>query len=272
MMGGKALLLAFVLSIDSVCCGQKEFEHNFISKYYSRRYGNSWCQDSPVEMRARNASVIFSGTVRDLEPNLEDAGTQKATVEIKRILKGSQVIGRLPLTLFPGDGRRYVIVEGIGSSRICKSFVRKHDTRIFLVDKGLNGQLTLNSSLERITLENINRIDFVIKHGLVQRMSNEVTSRSISSQSFGSTKLDGDSGSTEPEHDSSSTKQGSEDSVWSYQAPISDNTELVGVSIGMILHQLPSATIRMDDITGMHQTSYVVTVKTVSQRINSFEE
>lgn len=244
MMGGKGLLLAFVLSIASVCCGQKEFKHNSVSEYYSHRYhGNSSCQDSPVEARARSASVIFSGTVRDLEPNLEDADTQKATVEIKRILKGSQVIGRSPLTLFPGDGRRYVVVEGIGSSRICKSFVRKHDTRIFLVNKGSNGELTLNSSLERITLKNINRFDSLIKHRLDQRMSNQVT-----------TKLDGDSGSTK-------------DSVSSYQATISDDTELVGVSIGTILHQLPSsATIRMDNITGMHQTRYVVIVRTVSQR------
>lgn len=143
--------------------GQNHYKHNSISKYYSYKHGISGCLEPSIEVRERNASAIFTGTIRDLEPDNENPEALKATVEVKRVMKGGHILSRLPHAPYGGDSWKTVIVEGIGNGKICRSFARKHDTRIFLVNKGINGELKLNSSLERITLSNIEKIESAVK-------------------------------------------------------------------------------------------------------------
>jgi len=82
-------------------------------------------------------------------------------VEIKRVIKGSDVLltGR---TLSGVGSRPRVLVAGIGDRAICNSEARKHDTRIFLVSRSSDGQLRLNSSLVRISLDNIERTEAAV--------------------------------------------------------------------------------------------------------------
>lgn len=176
-----------------VCCveripssvGQNHYKHNSISKYYSYKHGISGCFEPSIEVRERNASAIFTGTIRDLEPDKDNPEALKATVEVKRVLKGGHILSRLPHQAYGGDSWKTVVVDGIGSGKICRSFARKHDTRIFLVNKGINGELELNSSLERITLGNIEKIESAVKgeNNAVMTTSRPTPSSSRSSSS-----------------------------------------------------------------------------------------
>ena len=127
-----------------------------------RPFGPVDCKEESIERREQYAQVIFTGTVRRLYDDYMNVGLYKAQVEIKRILKGSDVINRLP-GVYPETNdiyypwtRRLVIVNGIGDPDVCRSLVRKYDTRIFMTTevKG-HRELKLNSSLIRLTLDNI---------------------------------------------------------------------------------------------------------------------
>jgi len=89
-------------------------------------------------------------------------------VEIKRIIKGSDVLLAGRRWTFNGLGPRpRVLVAGIGDRAICNSAARKYDTRIFLVSRNAgSGQLRLNSSLVRISLNNIERTEAAVNGNL----------------------------------------------------------------------------------------------------------
>jgi len=92
---------------------------------------------------------------------------QIANVEIKRVIKGSEVLLRGRRS-FNGVGQRpRVLVAGIGDRDICNSEARKYDTRIFLVSRSNIGQLRLNSSLVRISLSNIERTEAAVNGTLL---------------------------------------------------------------------------------------------------------
>ena len=122
------------------------------------------CDEAPLEKREEEANVVFTGTVRHLYPDNDHPNQMKAQVEIKRVMKGNNIIRTMP-----GMGgrqrwqRRLVYVDRIGDPDICDSYARKFDTRIFLTDKGENGELKLKSSLVRLTLNNLDRADAAVK-------------------------------------------------------------------------------------------------------------
>ena len=90
-----------------------------------------------------------------------------ANVEVKRVMKGVDVLLRGRPWKFNGLAPRpRVLVAGIGDGRICNSEARKYDTRIFLVSRSSDGRLTLNSSLVRISLNNIERTEAAV-NGLI---------------------------------------------------------------------------------------------------------
>ncbi len=128
------------------------------------------CHDNPVEQREEQAAVIFTGTVRALYQDDNHVGLSRAEVEIKRILKGEKIVANLPevpwlraRTDSTASGRRVVLVSGIGDKRICHSQARLYDSRIFLLNKNAKGELTLNSSLIRLTLSNIDQADAIVR-------------------------------------------------------------------------------------------------------------
>ena len=111
---------------------------------------------------------VFTGTVRALYPDYEHPSMMKAQVEVKRVMKGNNIINTLP-GVVPSYrsrspwNRRVVMVDGIGDPDICDSLARRHDTRIFMLDKDTKGELKLKSSLVRLTLNNINRADAAVE-------------------------------------------------------------------------------------------------------------
>ena len=89
-------------------------------------------------------------------------------MEIKRIIKGSEALLGGRRWTFNGVGPRpRVLVGGIGDRAICNSEARKYDTRIFLVSRANNGQLRLNSSLVRISLNNIELTEAAVNGNLL---------------------------------------------------------------------------------------------------------
>ena len=122
------------------------------------------CSDKPLETREEEANVIFTGTIRNLYTDWDRPRLKRAQVEVKRVMKGRNVINKLP-GAWPGNfwHRRIVTVDGIGDPHICDSRVRKYDTRIFMLGRGEHGELRLNSSLIRITLDNIKEADAAVR-------------------------------------------------------------------------------------------------------------
>jgi len=95
-----------------------------------------------------------------------------ANVEIKRVIKGSEVLLEGRRWTFNGIGPRpRVLVGGIGDRAICNSEARKFDTRIFLVSRASSGQLRLNSSLVLISLNNIELAEAAVNGILITYLS-----------------------------------------------------------------------------------------------------
>lgn len=104
----------------------------------------------PIEKREKEADLVFTGTIERIKrnPSLKLAnGWYRANVRVKQVIKGNAKL----------EGTK-VIVEGFGSKKICESDGKVKDTRIFLVNEGINGRLRLNSSLIKINLENLKKI------------------------------------------------------------------------------------------------------------------
>ena len=124
------------------------------------------CSKKSIERAEEDANVIFTGTIRDLYKDWDHPKMLKANVEVKRVMKGNNVINTIPAVASSNNlpwGRKTVAVDGIGDPHICDSFARKYDTRIFLLVKDEQGALKLNSSLVRLTLNNIIRADAAVQ-------------------------------------------------------------------------------------------------------------
>ena len=133
---------------------------------YRHRPNHQNCDDlrKDIENREEEANVIFTGTVKGIYNDFYHPGMYKGLVEIKRVFKGENeisVIGGLRGP--PSFYRQEVFIEGFGDPHICFSDVRRHDTRIFMVTKMNNGELKLNSSLMRVTLNNLEKADAAVK-------------------------------------------------------------------------------------------------------------
>jgi len=140
---------------------------NSIQAFLELEAARRSCVDKPLEVRERQADAIFSGTVRDVDS--AGGSLRRAVVAVKRIIKGDRVVegaARAHLSFSgahrSGPGRPLVVVDGIGDPRICMSTARKYDTRIFLVRDDGHGNLALNSSLVRLTLNNIDHAEAVV--------------------------------------------------------------------------------------------------------------
>ena len=146
--------------------------------YYSKYKSNSLstgrgsahrhpCHANSLEKAEEEANVVFTGTIMDLYRDWDHPDMMKAKVKVKRIFKGSNVVNTLPdaysRTVSGHGHHRTITVEGMGDPHICHSKARKWDTRIFLANKGANGELKLNSSLVRLTLSNLEHAEAAVK-------------------------------------------------------------------------------------------------------------
>jgi len=135
------------------------------------------CRESrSLDEREDAAEAVFSGTVRVVYPSSSERKLKSAKVEIKRVLKGGELIERVSTREGVGVGvSRFVIIDGLGDPSMCDTVARRNDTRIFMVvqshrgDGGEGGErvtpggLRLSSSLVRMSLGNIEHAEAAIK-------------------------------------------------------------------------------------------------------------
>jgi len=176
------LLLIFILITNTQ---ESRFKQNSISGYYSLdKLRHQKCKEKPLDVREENADIIFTGTVKSLEPDTDTLGKdsaipsrgggslQLAQVEVKRVLKGSNILEEIPVVYTTGNyllsQRRMVLLGGVGRTDVCVGDARLHDTSIFFarLDKERD-RLVLNASLLRLTLDNIAKTEAAIK-GIVE--------------------------------------------------------------------------------------------------------
>lgn len=179
-----AVLLQLVLTVTA-------FKHNSIPGYYKMADQlPRKCLDSPLPVRVGQASVVFTGTVRHLDSSTSGDGLETkstAWVEVKRVIKGQALLS-LPVDRSndvvddESNERLIVVVGGLGSSgstAVCHGNAKVNDTWIFLtsvvgggrLDDVTSGsdvtrgaiQLRLNSSLIRLSLNNIVQVEALVK-------------------------------------------------------------------------------------------------------------
>lgn len=137
------------------------------------------CRDKPLEHREESAAIIFTGTVErivssrrrrkhrhneaiDVDFRGPAALTSRnyvAVVRVKRVMKESE---SSPPIRRVRNGQM-VVVQGLGDPAMCHSHVKERDTRIFLMGWLPNGHLRLNSSLVKLTLRNLFKVEAAIK-------------------------------------------------------------------------------------------------------------
>jgi len=152
-------------------------KHNSIAKYYRdlHRPLVQKCVEPELPQRVADAAAIFTGKVWEIVAREQGRGRDGETVlvEIKRVMKGEDVVDRFSSTTDQlnhraphfRQERRTVAVTGLGGDRICRSRTRQYDTWIFFTDVVYDpsSRLHLNSSLTRLSLSNILRVEAALK-------------------------------------------------------------------------------------------------------------
>lgn len=162
-MFGAAVLLVFLLSAAVIPDVRSSVDpkHNSIRGYMHRAHRKRECLEQPLDDRVRHADVIFTGTIRRLEPDSNNPESMLATVEVKRFIKGDE----------QDSSSKSVTLSGIGddSPGVCQNWARRQDSWIFLASQpragasDVIGVLRLNSSLVRMTLDNIDNIEAAVR-------------------------------------------------------------------------------------------------------------
>ncbi|XP_067139289.1 agrin-like isoform X1 [Centruroides vittatus] len=116
-----------------------------------------YCNEEKLEKREEIANVVFTGTVKTLYRRPR-ADFYRGAVRVKRVLKGDSNLAE-----------NVVMIDGFGNPRLCYSDVRENDTRIFLVNRGRNGHLQLNSSLVRVSVHNLDRAMAAVRNKPYER-------------------------------------------------------------------------------------------------------
>lgn len=93
-MFGAAVLLVFLLSAAVIPDVRSTVDpkHNSIRGYMHRAHRKRECLEQPLDDRVRHADVIFTGTIRRLEPASNNPESMLATVEVKRFIKGDEQV------------------------------------------------------------------------------------------------------------------------------------------------------------------------------------
>ncbi|XP_078464054.1 agrin-like isoform X1 [Lampetra planeri] len=122
--------------------------------------------DAALELREEAANVVLTGTVEEILHRDPVLHTYAGMVRVWRFLKGREILS--PSALM--DGGRKVMVGGFGEPSICDNQVSTGDTRIFLLNPSANELwpehqelLQLNSSLIRISLRNLEKVELAVQ-------------------------------------------------------------------------------------------------------------
>lgn len=114
------------------------------------------CREKGPRRTDELPQVVFTGFVEQLYPSEDDGETYSGSVVVKRVFRGK-----------PSLQSTRVTVGGFGTPGLCHSNVRKRDTWIFLLNPISEGFLKLNTTLLKVTLPNLDRINALVK-GIIQ--------------------------------------------------------------------------------------------------------
>ncbi|XP_053432028.1 agrin isoform X3 [Nycticebus coucang] len=124
------------------------------------------CPERALERREEEANVVLTGTVEEILNVDPVQHTYSCKVRVWRYLKGRDLVARESLL----DGGNKVVISGFGDPLICDNQVSTGDTRIFFVNPAPpylwpahKNELMLNSSLMRITLRNLEEVEFCVE-------------------------------------------------------------------------------------------------------------
>ncbi|XP_071473325.1 agrin isoform X3 [Marmota flaviventris] len=124
------------------------------------------CPERALERREEEANVVLTGTVEEILNVDPVQHTYSCKVRVWRYLKGKDVVSQESLL----DGGNKVVIGGFGDPLICDNQVSTGDTRIFFVNPAPpylwpahKNELMLNSSLMRITLRNLEEVEFCVE-------------------------------------------------------------------------------------------------------------
>jgi len=95
--------------------------------------------------------VVLTGFVEQLYPSDGD-DTYTGSVMIKRVFRGQQSLENSRVT-----------IGGFGTQGYCHSNVRKGDTWMFFLNQVSDGFFKLNTTLLKVTLPNLDRINAIIE-------------------------------------------------------------------------------------------------------------
>ncbi|XP_014437821.1 agrin isoform X1 [Tupaia chinensis] len=128
--------------------------------------GGTTCPERALERREEEANVVLTGTVEEILNVDPVQHTYSCKVRVWRYLKGKDVVAQESLL----DGGNKVVIGGFGDPLICDNQVSTGDTRIFFVNPAPpymwpahKNELMLNSSLMRITLRNLEEVEFCVE-------------------------------------------------------------------------------------------------------------
>ena len=123
-------------------------------QYY---YGEKcYLTDDPLDVREAIADVVFTGRVLSLHKNPYNS-TYYCSISIYRVIKGSGIVAGLLEQPSSALNNKAIEVAGFGSDQICDSDVEIDDTRIFLASYHRLTNLTLNSSLTRVSVRSLQK-------------------------------------------------------------------------------------------------------------------
>uniref|UniRef100_A0A8C4WPH5 Agrin n=1 Tax=Eptatretus burgeri TaxID=7764 RepID=A0A8C4WPH5_EPTBU len=115
------------------------------------------CTEPPLLERASRATIVLTGTVREIRP--VGRATPAWQVQVWRIMKGLDVLG----VDNPFDKASSVLIHSTPSrAQICDAKAHVGDTRIFFLDFDATSSLQLSSSLVRISLRNLQNVEKAI--------------------------------------------------------------------------------------------------------------
>ncbi|XP_035243975.1 agrin-like isoform X2 [Anguilla anguilla] len=127
---------------------------------YHRCYAR--CPEDELKTREQSANVVLTGTVEEIMNMDPVHNTYSCKVRVWRYLKGKTTVNGNALL----DGGNKVMIGGFGEPGICDNQVSTGDTRIFFVNlapeytwPAHKNELLLNSSLMRITLRNLEKVE-----------------------------------------------------------------------------------------------------------------
>ncbi|RWS16649.1 Agrin-like protein [Dinothrombium tinctorium] len=123
-----------------------------ISKRLKRVGYEPECQEKVPRRSQELPDVVLTGFVEQVYPNIDGGDTYSGSIVVKHVYRGPRNLQ---------DNR--ITVEGFGDKNLCLSTINKRDTWIYYLTPISDGYLRLNASLQKINLQNLDRLKALVK-------------------------------------------------------------------------------------------------------------